>query len=66
MKLERFDYIVWGTIGAVIVAIVIVIFIGDQVGARIVGVTPDDGGTVGVRARIGIEFAQAMIADSVE
>jgi len=66
MKLEKFDYMVWGTICTVIVAIVFVILIGDQVGARIVGVTPEDGGTVGVRARIGIEFAQAMIADSVE
>jgi Tol biopolymer transport system component len=39
---------------------------GDQVGARVVRTFPEDGATVGARGRLGVEFAQAMQAETAE
>ncbi|MEK7784728.1 MAG: Ig-like domain-containing protein, partial [Chloroflexota bacterium] len=66
MKFSKFDYIVWGAVVVVGLAIAGVLVVGDQVGARAARTIPNDGGEVGGGERIGIEFAQPMQADSVE
>ena len=66
MKPDRFDLTVWGVIALIGVALAAVLLIGDRIGARVVGVTPESGGEVGAHSRIGIEFAQAMNQASVE
>lgn len=66
MKFSKFDYIVWGAVVVVGLAIAGVLVIGDQIGARAARTIPNDGGEVGGSERIGIEFAQPMQTDSVE
>jgi len=65
MKLDRFDLVVWSTLAVIGAALAAVLFIGDRVGARVVGVTPESG-AVSATGRIGIEFAQPMDTASVE
>jgi TolB protein len=65
MKLDRFDLIVWSVAGALALAILGVIALGDRVGARVVRAFPADGGGVSALGRIGLEFAQAMDTNSV-
>lgn len=65
MKLDRFDLIVWSVAGALALAILGVIALGDRVGARVVRAFPAEGGGVSALGRIGLEFAQAMDANSV-
>ncbi|MCS6910011.1 MAG: Ig-like domain-containing protein, partial [Anaerolineales bacterium] len=65
MTVTRFDYLVWGVAGALVLAIWGVIALGDRVGARVVQAFPADGGTVSALGRIGLQFAQTMEANSV-
>lgn len=66
MKPDRFDYLVWGVLAALGLAILGVIVAGDRVGARVARTFPLDGGEVSARSRIGLEFAETMRAASVE
>jgi Tol biopolymer transport system component len=65
MKLTRFDYIVFSVMGALLLAITGVVLAGDRVGARVARTFPEAGAEVGAYGQIGIEFAQAMQADTV-
>jgi TolB protein len=65
MTVTRFDYLVWGVAGALVLAIFGVIAFGDRVGARVVRAFPADGEGVSALGRIGLQFAQAMDANSV-
>lgn len=65
LKLERFDYIVWGTVAAVTLVIGAVILLGDRVGAQVAATIPLDGGEIGGHGRVGIQFAQTMQAETV-
>lgn len=65
MKPDRFDAIVWSVLGALALAIVAVIALGDRVGARVVRAFPADGEGVSALGRIGLQFAQPMDANSV-
>jgi Tol biopolymer transport system component len=64
MKLDRFDYLVWSILGALLLALLALIVIGDRVGAQVVQTFPVDG-AVTARGRVGVEFGQLMQADSV-
>jgi Tol biopolymer transport system component len=66
MALTRFDYIVWSVAGALVLAIVGVIALGDRVGARVTRTFPAEAAAVAASARIGLEFADAMQTDSAE
>ncbi|MBI3242759.1 MAG: PD40 domain-containing protein [Chloroflexi bacterium] len=66
MKFSKFDVVVWGAVIVAGLIIIGVLVIGDQVGARAARTYPNDGGSVGGRERIGLEFAQAMQTESVE
>lgn len=66
IKLERFDYIVWGVLGLLALAILGVVAAGDRVGAQLTRTRPADGGVVGAYGRVTLEFAQTMEAASVE
>jgi Tol biopolymer transport system component len=64
MRFDRFDYLVWSVLAALSLAIVGVVWAGDRVGARITRTLPQ--AAAGAYGPIGIEFAQAMQARSVE
>ncbi len=66
MKLDRFDLIVWLSLGVIGLALLGVLLVGDQADARIVGVTPEANGSPSANGRVGIEFAQDMDRASVE
>jgi TolB protein len=66
MKFDRFDYTVWAVLAALGLAIAGAIWMGDQVGARVVEVFPEEGGQLGGLGRVGLTFAQPMRATSVE
>ena len=66
MTVTRFDTIVWGVAGALTLAILGVIALGDRVGVRVARTFPDGDAVVASSARIGLEFADAMQTDSVE
>jgi hypothetical protein len=65
LNLERFDYIVWGTVAVIVLAIGAVVVLGDRVGAQVAATIPADGGEIGGGGRVGIQFAQAMRAETV-
>src|SRR5687768_10641649 len=65
VKFGRLDYTVWAVLGALGLALAVLLALGDRVGARVVGTKPGQGGTVGAYGRLEIEFAQAMITESV-
>lgn len=62
--MKKFDYLVVSILGALLVALGLIVWAGDQVGARVVGTTPLK--EAGARPRIGLEFGQAMNQASVE
>ena len=64
-QLSRFDKIVVGILLAVALAIGLVIWRGNQVGAQISGTYPKDGGEVSAWGRVGITFGQAMRTDTI-
>jgi dipeptidyl aminopeptidase/acylaminoacyl peptidase len=66
MALTRFDYIVWSVAGALGLAILGVVALGDRVGVRVARTFPAEAGVVAASARIGLEFADAMNTDTVE
>jgi TolB protein len=67
MKFDRFDYTVWAVLAVIGAALAGVIVAGDRVGARVLNTSPRDGETeAGAFSRVGLEFAQAMLAASVE
>lgn len=65
MKASRFDWVVWGTLGALALALAGLIAAGDQAGAQVSGMTPAEGGMAAGLAPISMTFAQPMQADSV-
>lgn len=65
MKFDRFDYFVWAVMGGLVLAIAGVVLAGDHVGARVARAFPA-GGEAGAFGPLGVEFAQAMQADTVE
>lgn len=66
MKLERFDIVVWSLLLVIAVAVGAVLLIGDQVGARVVGTQPENGGQLSALGQVQIDFGQAMNRASVE
>jgi Tol biopolymer transport system component len=66
MKLDRFDFTVWGALVTLGLALVTVVGVGNQIGARVVRTLPEAGGEVGGGSRVRIEFAQPMQVPSVE
>ena len=63
--LSRFDKIILAFLGVVVVALGIILWRGDQVGAQITQTFPADGGEIGATGKVGIEFKQAMQQDQV-
>ena len=66
MKFERFDYIVFGLLSSLLFGIAIVLLRGDQVGVRVVQVSPENGGVVGAKGPIILDFAEPMNRENVE
>jgi TolB protein len=66
MKFDRFDVTVWGVLGFLVLALLAVIGLGNQIGARVIRAFPESGAEVGGGTRVGIEFAQPMQARTVE
>ncbi len=51
MKLSRLDYTVWAVLGALGLALAVLLLLGDRVGARVVSTLPAEGGTIGAYGR---------------
>src|ERR1035437_272562 len=64
-QLSRFDKIVVGFLFAAALAIGLIIWRGNQVGARIIDTYPKDGGEISAWARVGIAFGQPMRTDTI-
>lgn len=64
-QLSRFDKIVVGILLAVALAIGLVIWRGNQVGAQISGTFPQAGKGISAWGRVGISFGQPMRTDTV-
>ncbi len=65
-RLDRFDRFVLGVIGALALAIVLVVTLGDRVGAQVSLARPEAGAALGAQGAIRLTFAEAMDAASVE
>ncbi len=66
LRFDPFDRFVLVVLGGLLAAILLVVALGDRVGAQVVRVTPADGQTLGAVGRIEIEFSEAMDAATVE
>ena len=64
-QLSRFDKIVVGFLFATALAIGLIIWRGNQVGAQIIDTYPKDGGEISAWARVGIAFGQPMRTDTI-
>lgn len=65
-RLDRFDRFVLGVIGALALAIVLVVALGDRVGAQVALARPAAGASLGAHGSIALTFSEAMDAASVE
>ncbi len=66
IKDSRFNRIIWGALGLLILALIIIVLIGNRTGVTIHTIYPADGGQIGPWGKIGIEFGQSMSADPTE
>ena len=66
LRFDPFDRFVLVVLGGLLAAILLVVALGDRVGAQVVRVTPADGQTLGALGRIEIEFSEAMDTATVE
>ncbi|MEJ2150410.1 MAG: Ig-like domain-containing protein [Chloroflexota bacterium] len=64
--MDSFDRLVLGVIAALVLAVGLVVALGDHVAARIASVAPAEGSTPPVTTSISIDFGQPMDVDSVE
>ena len=64
--MDSFDRLVLGVIAALMLAVGLVVALGDHVAVRIVSVTPAEGSAPPVTTSISIDFGQPMDVDSVE
>ena len=64
-QLSRFDQIVVGILLAVALAIGVVVWRGNQVGAQITATYPKEGGEISAWGRVGIYFGQPMRSDTI-
>ncbi|KAA3642957.1 MAG: hypothetical protein DWQ07_20760 [Chloroflexi bacterium] len=66
MRFDRFDYTVWGVLGALVSLIAAILLLGDQVGVRVMSLAPATNSEAGAYGPIRIEFENAMQQESVE
>lgn len=66
MKFDRLDLAALGLAAVLLIALAVVLLIGDTVGARVVAFTPLDGAEVGTRSPLTLVFAETMDAATVE
>ncbi len=65
-RIDRFDRFVLGVIGALAAAIVLVVALGDRVGAQVALARPATGSALGAQGSIRLTFSETMDAASVE
>lgn len=67
MQLGRFDRTVWGVIAVLAIVIAVIIARGDQVGVRVVALSPEpQSRAISPQTHLRIRFDQALIADSID
>ena len=66
MRFDRFDYTVWAVMLFLFAALVGLVWIGQASGARFVLTFPDSSQPVSPYTRLGVEFAQPMLPETVE
>src|SRR5690348_16816700 len=64
--MDRFDRIVIAILGALAVAVLAETLIGDQAGAGVASVSPQDGSSPSITTAIRIDFSQLMDQSSIE
>jgi Tol biopolymer transport system component len=66
MRISRFDSVFWSVAALLVAAIALVVWRGDQVGVRVLSMSPAEGTLAAASAPIVIEFAQRMDVPNVE